>query len=255
MLSREMLAKMIDWALLRPEVTRDEILDLCAIAQECHFAAIAIFPYWVRLAARELKHGDVKVCSVIGFPFGATTIATKVIEAKGVIAGGATEIDMVMNVGALKSGRYEIVRREIEEVVNIVNVAGLTRDGQDIMTKVIIEMGYLTEEEIRKACQIAKDAGADFIKTSTGFGPRDVTVEDIRLIRSVVGRETGIKAAGGIRTLKDALRMLDAGANRIGTSSGPEIVQSVQEGMEEPLADLEDEEEDEEELDEELEEE
>jgi deoxyribose-phosphate aldolase len=246
-----MLAKMIDCSLLRPEATRDEIIALCESARRYHFAAICIFPYWVRLAAQELRHSDVKVCAVVGFPFGVTTVATKVIEAKGVIAGGATEIDMMMNLGALKSERYDAVRRDIEEVVNIASMAGLTRDGQDIMVKVILEIGLLTEVEARRACQIAKDAGADFIKTNTGLGPYSTTVEDIRLIRSVVGREIGIKAAGGIDELKDAVRMLDAGANRIGSSHGVAIVQSVKEDEEDEVVPGEEEDEEgEEDLDE-----
>jgi|YNPNPStandDraft_1061719.scaffolds.fasta_scaffold01331_10 deoxyribose-phosphate aldolase len=252
MLSRKMLAKMIDYSLLRPEATRDDIIALCEEAKQYHFAAVCIFPYWVRLAEQQLRDSDVKVCAVVGYPFGVTTVATKVIEAKGVIAGGATEIDVMMNLGALKSKRYDAVRRDIEEVVNIANVAGLTRDGQDIMAKVIIEIGLLTEEEARCACQIAKDAGADFIKTSTGFGPRGTTIEDIRLIRSVVGREIGIKAAGGIDGLEPAIRMLDAGANRIGSSAAVAIVQSLQEDEEEeePQRPEKEDEEDEEEIEE-----
>ncbi|HIE51924.1 MAG TPA: deoxyribose-phosphate aldolase [Armatimonadetes bacterium] len=239
MLSRKVLAKTIDCALLRPDATREDILKLCEDAKRYHFAAVFVFPYWVRLAARELRDSDVKVCAPVGYPYGITTMATKIIEAKGVIAGGATEIEVMINLGALKSKRYDTVRRDLEEVMQIVHLASLTQDGRDILTKVVLETSYLTEEEKRIAARIAREVGADFIKTCTEFGPGRATLADIRLIRSVVGREIGIKVTGGVDTLQAALRFLDAGANRIGTSAAVEIIESLPSEEDEPEEDRE----------------
>jgi deoxyribose-phosphate aldolase len=166
-----------------------------------------------------LKDTDVKVCTVIGFPLGANTIESKVFEAVDAVKRGATEVDMVLNVSMLKSGDYDYVKKEIEEVVKAVKSYG------DIVVKVILETCYLTVEEKVKACQLTKEAGADFVKTSTGFGPGGATVEDVKLMRQAVGENFGVKASGGVRTAEDAKAMIEAGANRIGASAGVKIAE------------------------------
>jgi deoxyribose-phosphate aldolase len=236
MFSRKMLAKMIDYTVLRPDLSRDDILDVCATCLRYHFAAVVIQPYWVRVVARELRGSDVKVCAPIGHPFGTTTIATKVIEAKGAIAGGATELDVMVNLGAIKSRKLKTARQDIQEVVNVASASRLTQEGSgEIMVKLCVETGYLTDEELKMACEIGRDAGVDFIKTCSGYGPRGATLDDIRKVRSVVGREIGLKASGGIGTLRDAVKMLDAGANRIGASAAVGIVDEAPEEDDESL--------------------
>jgi deoxyribose-phosphate aldolase len=230
MFSRKMLAKMIDYTMLRPDLSRDEILDICSTALQYHFAALVVQPYWVRVVARELRGSDVKVCAPVGYPFGTTTIATKVIEAKGCIAAGATELDVMVNLGAIKSRKLRTARQDIGEVVNVAGAARLTQEGAgEIMVKLSIETGYLTDDELKMACEIGRDAGVDFIKTCSGYGPRGVTLDDIRKVRAVVGREIGVKASGGLGTLRDAVKMLDAGANRIGASAAVSIVDEAPE--------------------------
>lgn len=210
------LAKYIDHTLLKPESTKDQIIKLCAEAKEYRFASVCINPYWVATAAAELKGSGVDVCTVVGFPLGATSTFSKIAETRDAIAAGATEIDMVINIGALKSGDMETVKKDIEGVV-------LAAKGQALV-KVIIETGFLTEEEKKKACMLSKMAGADFVKTSTGFGPGCATVEDIRLMRETVGPELGVKASACVRDLDTARRMIEAGATRIGASAGVKIV-------------------------------
>jgi len=173
---------------------------------------------YVSLAKQLLRGTDVKVCSTVGFPFGATLPEVKAFEAERVVEKGALEIDMVINVGALKSGDYETAKKDIEAVVNV------KRSHSDLVIKVIIETGYLTTQEKIMACRLAKEAEADFVKTSTGL-VGGATVEDVKLMRETVGKDMGVKAAGGIRTFKEALAMIEAGANRIGTSTGPAIIE------------------------------
>lgn len=210
------MAKYIDHTLLKPESTEDQIKQLCAEAMEYRFASVCVNPHWVATAAKELKGSSVKVCTVVGFPLGATSTFTKISETRDAIAAGATEIDMVINIGALKSGDMETVKKDIEGVV-------LAARGQAIV-KVIIETGYLTIEEKKKACMLSKMAGADYVKTSTGFGPGCATPEDIRLMRETVGPEMGVKASACVRDLDTARKMVEAGATRIGASSGVKIV-------------------------------
>lgn len=210
------IARLIDHTLLKPESTEEQIKKLCAEAKEYRFASVCVNPYWVATAAAELKDSGVEVCTVVGFPLGATSTFTKISETRDAIASGATEIDMVMNIGALKSGDMETVKKDIEGVV-------LAAKGQALV-KVIIETGYLTEEEKKKACMLSKMAGADFVKTSTGFGPGCATPEDIRLMRETVGPEIGVKASACVRDLDTARKMIAAGATRIGASSGVKIV-------------------------------
>ena len=217
-LSAHELARMIDHTLLKPDATRDQIETLCQEARQFHFASVCVNPSYVRLAARLLQGAaDVAVCTVIGFPLGATTSEVKAFEAQQVIAQGAREVDMVQNIGALKSGDVTLVQQDIQAVVEVAHAQGA-------LCKVILETALLTDGEKETACRIAQDAGADFVKTSTGFGPGGATVQDIVLMRRVVGPEMGVKASGGVRTYADALAMIQAGATRIGASAGVRIV-------------------------------
>lgn len=212
---------MIDNTLLRPDAVKDDILKICDESAKRHLASVCIHPCWVGIASKALAGSDVKVCTVIGFPYGATTRLTKIYEVKNAIANGAKEIDAVMNITKFKSGDHEAVAQDIREMVDATRTAGLVDDSRRILLKIIIETCYLTDQEKEIASRIVRDAGADFVKTSTGTGPGGATVEDIRHIRRAIGPSTiGIKASGGIRSVQTALMMLDAGANRIGTSSG-----------------------------------
>lgn len=226
MFSKIALAKMIDQSLLKPDATQDDVLSCCDEAMEVHFACVMVLPCWCHLAERRLRGSDVKLGTVIAYPFGAVPTSVKVYEARQAINNGAMELDIVVNLSALKSHDYTTVQRDIEELVTVANIAGLTEDGDDILTKVIIEVGMTTREEQTRVCRIANAARADFIKTCTGNGPRGVTVQDVKHIRQAVGGEMGVKAAGGIRTLEQAVALINAGANRIGTSTGMQIVEA-----------------------------
>jgi deoxyribose-phosphate aldolase len=215
------LGHMIDHTLLRPEASQDQIAQLCFEARKHGFASVCVNPTHVRLCADLLKGSGVPVCTVIGFPLGATPTDVKVFEAQQAIRDGASELDMVINVGALKSRDYELVERDIA------SIARACHAGNAIL-KVIIEAALLTDEEKVVACQLAKVAGADFVKTSTGFGPGGATPEDVALMRRVVGPSIGVKAAGGIRTYADAQRMIAAGASRIGASASVKILQEAE---------------------------
>ncbi len=210
------LAAMIDHTLLKADSTQEAILRLCMEARQFKFATVCINPFWVPLAAAELKETSVGVATVIGFPLGATTTAAKAAEAKEAVKSGATEIDMVINIGALKSGELQAVQNDIEQVAAVCK-------GRAIL-KVILETGFLSDDEKKTACLICKNAGADFVKTSTGFGPGGATEADIALMREAVGLQMGVKASGGIRDRETTLKMIAAGATRIGTSSGVAIV-------------------------------
>ncbi len=210
------IARMIDHTLLKPESTKEQVVKLCEEAKEYNFATVCVNPYWVSTAAKELKGSNVGITTVVGFPLGATNSFVKVSETRDAIASGATEIDMVMNIGALKSGDFETVKKDIEAVV-------LAAKGH-APVKVIIETGLLETEEKKKACILAKMAGADFVKTSTGFGPGCATAEDIKLMREAVGPDMGVKASACVRDLDTARKLVQAGATRIGASSGIAIV-------------------------------
>lgn len=215
-MTSEQIAAMIDHTLLKADGTHKDIIKLCDEAKQYKFATVCVNPYWVSLAAQELKGSNVGVTTVIGFPLGSSSTLIKGAESRDAIANGATEIDMVLNVGALKSGDFTAVEKDIREVAQ----ACL---GKAIM-KVIIETCYLTDEEKRIAAELSKAAGADFVKTSTGFGPSGATIKDIELIRNTVGDAMGIKASGGVRDLAFALELIKAGATRLGTSSGIALV-------------------------------
>ncbi|NPV85404.1 MAG: deoxyribose-phosphate aldolase [Anaerolineae bacterium] len=213
------LASMIDHTLLKPDATPDQIAQLCFEARKYNFASVCVNPTHVALCSQLLKGSPVKVCTVIGFPLGATSTEVKVFETKQAIQNGAGEIDMVINIGALKARDLELVARDIRSVVETSHNAGA-------IVKVIIETALLTDEEKTIACLISKEVGADFVKTSTGFASGGATVEDVALMRRVVGPDVGVKASGGIRTREDAENMVKAGATRIGASAGVKIVQS-----------------------------
>ncbi len=210
------LAGYIDHTLLKPEATRDDVDKLCDEAALHKFASVCVNPSWIRRAADRLKASPVRICSVIGFPFGATQPEMKGFETKMVRDDGAVEFDMVINIGALKSGDDGLVLREIEAVVRAA--------GHNGTVKVILETAYLTDDEKVRACRVAKRAGAHFVKTSTGYGPSGAKVGDIRLMRETVGKEMGVKASGGVRDVQVAMRMLEAGASRIGASASVKIV-------------------------------
>lgn len=218
MLTKEQLAKLIDYTLLKPNATNDDIKRLCEEAKKYGFWSVCVNPTYVSLATDILRETDVKVCSVVGFPLGANTPEVKALEAEKAINDGASEIDMVINIGALKSRDYELVKRDIYEVVE------RAKARKDAVAKVIIETGLLTEDEKVLACKLVKESGADFVKTSTGFNAPGATVHDVKLIRETVGPNFGLKASGGIRTYRDAMKLIEAGANRIGTSSGVAII-------------------------------
>ena len=210
------LARMIDHTLLSPTATRGEIVALCDEARENCFASVCVNPYWVTLANEKLAESPVRVCTVIGFPLGANRAETKVYEAIRAVEDGAVELDMVLNSGALRSGDDPAAERDIAGVVE----AGRGR----AIVKVILETGHLTDEEKVKACVLARRAGAHFVKTSTGFGKGGATEEDVRLMRRVVGPKLGVKASGGVKDQPTAIRMIEAGATRIGASAGVRIV-------------------------------
>ncbi|MBW5445075.1 deoxyribose-phosphate aldolase [Cohnella sp. CFH 77786] len=212
----EQIAKMIDHTLLSAVSTKDDILRICGEARKYGFATVCVNPYWIPVAVQALAGSGVGVATVVGFPLGASRTEIKAAEAKDAVEAGATEIDMVLNVGALKSGDREAALRDVRAVVEACRGKAAV--------KVIIETCYLTDEEKREASLICKEAGADFVKTSTGFGTGGATVADIELIRAVVGPEMGIKASGGVRGLDFAEKLIEAGATRLGASASVAIV-------------------------------
>lgn len=214
------LARLMDHTLLRPQATRAQIEQLAEEARQWCFGTICVNPGWVPLAAEKLRGSGVKVAAVVGFPLGATLTSVKRAEAQATIVAGAEEVDMVMNVGAMRSGDHESVENDIRGVVEVCHSGGA-------ILKVILENAYLSNQEKAEACRIVQRAGADFVKTSTGFGPTGATAEDVRLMRETVGPEMGVKAAGGIRNLADAVAMLYAGATRLGTSASIAILEEA----------------------------
>nr|WP_138919771.1 deoxyribose-phosphate aldolase [Lentibacillus jeotgali] len=210
------LAKYIDHTQLKSDTSKEKIDQIVQEAREHGFASVCVNPYWVPFCYDHLKDTDVKVCTVIGFPLGATSTAAKVHETKQAIQEGAEEVDMVINIGELKSKNDEAVQRDIEAVVEAAKGSALT--------KVIIETSLLTDDEKFRACKLAKAAGADFVKTSTGFSGGGANAEDVKLMRETVGSDMGVKASGGVRDLQTTKAMIDAGATRIGASSGVDII-------------------------------
>ncbi|MCY9137095.1 deoxyribose-phosphate aldolase [Peribacillus frigoritolerans] len=213
------VAGLIDHTLLKADATKGQIKVLCEEAREYNFASVCVNPTWVKYASELLEGSEVKVCTVIGFPLGATTPETKAFETKNAIANGAHEVDMVINIGALKDKDDELVERDIRAVV-----AASTGKA---LSKVIIETSLLTDEEKVRACELAVKAGTDYVKTSTGFSTGGATVEDIALMRKTVGPDIGVKASGGVRNTSDAQNVIEAGATRIGASAGVSIVKGL----------------------------
>ena len=214
------IAGLIDHTLLKPEATRDDIVKVCKEARRYNFASVCINPYWVPLVAAQLAGSPVKVCTVIGFPLGATSTEAKVAETEAALRVGAQEIDMVQNVGALRSGDHDAVKADIAAVVEITHAAGA-------IVKVILETALLDDNQKVMASMLAKMAKADFVKTSTGFGPSGANAHDVELMRMTVGPDMGVKASGGIRTLEDVKKMAAAGATRIGASASVRIVEAT----------------------------
>jgi deoxyribose-phosphate aldolase len=214
------IAALIDHTILKPEATRDDVVKICREARQYGFASVCVNPYWVPLVRAELAGSAVKVCTVVGFPLGATSTEAKVAETAVAVRVGATEIDMVINIGALRSGDQDAVRQDIRQVVQTAHEAGA-------IVKVILETALLDDAQKATACTLAKQAGADFVKTSTGFSTSGATAHDVALMRGVVGPGMGIKAAGGIRTLSDLRAMTAAGATRIGASASIKIVEAT----------------------------
>ena len=213
------LNKFIDHTILKPETTQEQVEKILSEAKEYDFASVCVNPTWVSLAAESLKDSDVKVCTVIGFPLGAITSAVKAFETEDAIANGADEIDMVINIGALKAGNDALV---LDDIKAVVDASG------DKLVKVIIEACLLTDDEKVRACQLSKEAGADYVKTSTGFSTGGATVADVALMRKTVGPDMGVKASGGARSYEDAIAFIEAGASRIGASSGVAIMNGAQ---------------------------
>lgn len=224
-MTAEELAKSIDQTLLKAEATTGQIEKFCRKSKEYNFACAYVSPSYVSLAAKILSDSPVKVGTTAGFPLGASTTAVKAFEATNAVESGAEEVDMVLNIGALKSANLDYVYKDIKTVVRALRQQEIRRGSGKILLKVIIEACFLTNKEKRLACQLAEKAGADFVKTSTGLFGDEATVEDVKLMRESVSPKVGVKASGGIRTYQQALKMLDVGATRIGTSSGVEIME------------------------------
>lgn len=223
----EELAKTIDHTLLRADTVNPDVERLCREAARYHFAAVCVFPHFVPLAADLLRAADVKVCSVVSFPFGADSLRTKVVSAEEAVSRGADEIDVVINVPAFLSGDFGHVRNELASVVRAVRLKAMNSGRGAVVVKAIIETCYLTIKMKRLACRICEQAGVDFVKTSTGCGPKGATVQDVEILRDCLDEHIGVKASGGIRTLRDVELMVNAGAVRVGTSAGVAIMKDL----------------------------
>ena len=222
-MNKEAVAKMIDHTALKATTTDEDIQQLCKEAKEFNFMSVCVNPFYVKRASELLKDSSVKVCTVVGFPLGATTKEAKAFEATQAVKDGALEVDMVVNVGAIKSGQWEVVKEDIQSVAQ----AAKTENKESIL-KVIIETCYLTKEEKIKVCEIILETDADFVKTSTGFGTGGATIEDVALIKDVVAHKKLIKASGGVKNYDDVVAMAKVGANRIGTSGGVAIINGAE---------------------------
>ncbi len=223
-MTRDELAKSIDFALLKPDATVDDVSKFCRKALEYNFASVFVNPCYVPIISNLLKGSSVKAGVAIGFPLGASTTSIKRLEVEDAIERGAREVDMVINIGALKSGQLDVVQRELATIVDLTRKKEVEESAGTILIKVILETCYLTDAEKKAACRMVEESGADFVKTSTGFGPSGATPYDVRFLRESVSSKVGVKASGGIRSLEKVISLLDAGASRIGTSSGVEII-------------------------------
>ncbi len=223
-------AKTLDHTLLKPDATEEDVRKLCKEAAQHHFAAVCVLPCYVRLASRELRGTDVKVATVVSFPFGADTTVIKAAAIRDAMGGGASELDVVMNVSKFLSGEFAYVAEELSSLNGEVSAVAINNGLNDAVLKVIIETAYLSDKLKRLAVQIVAASGADFVKTSTGFGPGVATTEDVALLREEAPEGLAVKASGGIRTLEDALELLNAGASRLGTSSSLKIMREAESG-------------------------
>ena len=223
-------AKTVDHTLLKPDALEEDVRRLCREAAHYHFAAVCVLPCYVRLASRNLRGTDVKVATVVSFPFGADTTAVKAASVRDAIQGGASEIDVVMNISKFLSGEFAYVAEELASLNGEVSAVAMNNGLNDAVLKVIVETGYLSDKMKRLAVQIVAASGADFVKTSTGFGPDGATSEDVSLLREEAPEGLAVKASGGIRTLEDALDLLNAGASRLGTSSSVAIMREAEDG-------------------------
>jgi deoxyribose-phosphate aldolase len=223
-------AKTVDHTLLKPDAKEQEIVRLCEEAARYHFAAVCVPPCYVRLATNELRRADVKVATVVSFPFGADATAVKTAAVREAISGGASELDVVMNISKFLSGEFDYVADELASLVEVVSVVAMNTGLNDVVLKVIIETAYLSDKMKRLATQIVAASGADFVKTSTGFGPPGATPGDVALLREEAPEVLAVKASGGIRTLEDALDMLNAGASRLGMSSSVAVMKEAENG-------------------------
>ncbi len=228
----EELAKTIDHTLLKADATRNDIERLCEQARKFHFAAVVVFPCYVPLAATLLKSHDVKVCTVVSFPFGGDTTITKVRAAENAVGSGADEVEFVINIGAMLSGNFRLVRDEITSVVRAVRMKSVNVGKGLVLVKVIMETAYLDKKLKKLACRMIEEGGADFVKTSTGYGPQGATVADVELLRDELSENLGVKASGGILTSEDAETMINAGAARLGTSHAVDIMNEFSEHKE-----------------------
>ncbi|MHB9132442.1 MAG: deoxyribose-phosphate aldolase [Armatimonadota bacterium] len=230
MFSKTGLAKLIDAALLRGTATADDIRRLCTNAKRYHFAAVTVFPYWVALAKRELNGSDVKVSTVIGLPFGSLSSLIKAAQVRQAVHEGADAVEIVGNIGEIIAENYDVVRKEIHEAVNAAKMRALTQDGGEVTVMYNVETAFTTREQQRRLCEMMAEYRGDFITTNTGFANRGVTVEDVLYLREAADHDLGIKASGGIRTVEQARNLLNAGANRLGTSAGMQIVETFEDG-------------------------
>ena len=228
----EELAKTIDHTLLKADATRSDIERLCEEARQYHFACVVVFPCYVPLASTLLKSHDVKVCTVVSFPFGGDTTITKVRAAENAVGSGADEVEFVINIGAMLSGNFRLVRDEIASVVRAVRMKSVNVGKGLVLVKVILETAYLNKKLKKLACRMIEEGGADFVKTSTGYGPEGATVADVELLRDELSENIGVKASGGILTADDAETMINAGAARLGTSHAVDIMNEFSETKE-----------------------
>jgi len=230
MFSKTGLAKLIDAAVMRGNATGDDIRRLCGTAKKYHFAAVTVYPYWVALAARELAGSDVKVSTCIGLPFGAQATSMKTAQIRQAVHDGANSVEVVVNIGELVAEHYDIVRREIHEIVNAAKMRALTEDGGEIAVMISVETALTNRDQQRHVCDMVSEYRGDFITSNTGFAHRGVTIEDVMALREMTNYDVGIKAAGGIRTVEQARTFITAGASRLGTSAGIQIVETFDDG-------------------------
>lgn len=230
MFSKTGLAKLIDAALLRGNASSEDIRRLCTNAKKYHFAAVTVFPYWVHLAKRELNGSDVKVGTVIGLPFGAISPQMKAAQVRQAVHDGATSVEVILNFGELVANNFDVIRREIHDAVNAAKMRALTDEGGDVAVMVNVETALTTRDQQRRVAEILAEYRGDFITTNTGFANRGVTVEDILFLRDAADHDLAIKASGGIRSVEQARTLIHAGANRLGTSAGMQIVENFEDG-------------------------